>query len=119
MLVPAMIQFCLVAVPDVAERRYDDLRLIIYGASPISEQTLRRAIEVFGCDFLQGYGMTETTAAASYLMPADHRRALAGEPRPAAPAGRPLLGTELRIVDGSDRAASAAASARWRCAGRS
>jgi len=103
MLVPAMIQFCLVAVPDVAERRYDDLRLIIYGASPISEQTLRRAIEVFGCDFLQGYGMTETTAAASYLMPADHRRALAGEPRLLLSAGRPLLGTELRIVDESDR----------------
>ncbi|MGH7288767.1 MAG: long-chain-fatty-acid--CoA ligase [Myxococcota bacterium] len=103
MLVPAMIQFCLVAVPDVAERRYDDLRLIIYGASPISEPTLRRAIEVFGCDFLQGYGMTETTAAATYLMPADHRRALAGEPRLLLSAGRPLLGTELRIVDESDR----------------
>jgi long-subunit acyl-CoA synthetase (AMP-forming) len=37
---------------------------------------LRRAIEVFGCDFLQGYGMTETTAAATNLMPTDHRRAL-------------------------------------------
>jgi len=103
MLVPAMIQFCLVGVPDVAERRYDDLRLIIYGASPISEQTLRRAIEVFGCDFLQGYGMTETTAAATYLMPADHRRALAGEPGLLLSAGRPLLGTEIRIVDDEDR----------------
>jgi acyl-CoA synthetase (AMP-forming)/AMP-acid ligase II len=103
MLVPAMIQFCLVGVPDVAERRYDDLRLVIYGASPISEQTLRRAIEVFGCDFLQGYGMTETTAAATYLFPADHRRALAGEPHLLLSAGRPLLGTELRIVDEHDR----------------
>jgi acyl-CoA synthetase (AMP-forming)/AMP-acid ligase II len=97
-LVPAMIQFCLVAVPDVAERRYDALRLVIYGASPIAEQTLRRAIEVFGCDFLQGYGMTETTAVATYLMPADHRRALAGEPHLLLSAGRPILGTELRIV---------------------
>jgi len=103
MLVPAMIQFCLVAVPDVAERGYDDLRLIIYGASPISEQTLRRAIEVFGCDFLQGYGMTETTAAATYLFPADHRRALAGEPHLLLSAGRPLLGTDVRIVDEQDR----------------
>ena len=99
LLVPAMIQFCLVAVPDVAERRYDDLRLLIYGASPIAEQTLRQAIDVFACDFLQGYGMTETTAAATYLYPADHRRALAGETQLLLSAGRPLLGTEVRIVD--------------------
>jgi acyl-CoA synthetase (AMP-forming)/AMP-acid ligase II len=98
LLVPAMIQFCLVAVPDVASRRYDSLRLIVYGASPIAEQTLRRAIEVFGCDFVQGYGMTETTAAATYLLPADHRRALAGEPKLLLSAGRPLIGTDLRIV---------------------
>jgi acyl-CoA synthetase (AMP-forming)/AMP-acid ligase II len=104
LLVPAMIQFCLVAVPDVAQRRYDALRLIIYGASPIAEQTLLRAIDVFGCDFLQGYGMTETTAAASYLMPADHRRALAGEKRLLLSAGRPMLGTEIRIVGADDRA---------------
>jgi acyl-CoA synthetase (AMP-forming)/AMP-acid ligase II len=102
LLVPAMIQFCLVAVPDVAQRRYDALRLVIYGASPIAEQTLARAIEVFGCDFLQGYGMTETTAAATYLMPADHRRALAGEKRLLLSAGRPMLGTEIRIVGSND-----------------
>jgi len=103
LLVPAMIQFCLVAVPDVRERRYDDLRMIVYGASPIAEQTLRDALEVFQCDFLQGYGMTETTAAVTYLMPADHRRALAGEPHLLLAAGRALLGTEIRIVDDDDR----------------
>jgi fatty-acyl-CoA synthase len=102
MLVPAMIQFCLVGVPDVAARRFDDLRLIIYGSSPIAEQTLRQAIDVFGCEFLQGYGMTETTAAATYLFPADHQRALAGEPQLLLSAGRPLLGTEVRIVDEND-----------------
>jgi acyl-CoA synthetase (AMP-forming)/AMP-acid ligase II len=57
-LVPAMIQACLVMVPDVAERQYRNLRLISYGGSPIAEQTLRRAVEVFQCDFAQGYGMT-------------------------------------------------------------
>jgi fatty-acyl-CoA synthase len=103
LLVPAMIQFCLVAVPDVAQRSYDALRLVIYGASPIAEQTLVRAVEVFGCDFLQGYGMTETTAAATYLMPMDHRRALAGDKRLLLSAGRAMLGTEIRIVGADDR----------------
>jgi acyl-CoA synthetase (AMP-forming)/AMP-acid ligase II len=102
-LVPAMIQACLVAVPDVAERRYDDLRRIAYGASPIAEQTLRRAVEVFKCDFLQGYGMTETTAALTYLLPADHRRALEVHPELLLSAGRPLAGTELLVVDGNDK----------------
>jgi len=103
LLVPAMIQFCLVAVPDVRERRYDDLRMIVYGASPIAEQTLRDALAIFQCDFLQGYGMTETTAAVTYLMPADHRRALAGEPHLLLSAGRPLLGTDVRVVDEQDQ----------------
>ncbi len=101
-LVPAMIQGCLVAVPDVAQRRYDDLRLIIYGASPIAEQTLRRAMEVFKCDFAQGYGMTETTAVVSFLLPADHQRAVREKPELLLSAGRPVIGTEVRVVDEHD-----------------
>ncbi len=102
-LVPAMIQACLVFVPDVAERRYDDLRLIVYGASPIAAETLKRAMQVFGCDFTQAYGMTETTAVLTLLGPEDHRRALAERPKLLLSAGRPLPGTEIRIVDADDR----------------
>jgi len=36
-------------------------------------------------------------------MPADPRRALAGRPELLLSAGRPVVGTELRIVDGEDR----------------
>src|SRR5262249_10597650 len=102
-LVPAMIQACLTAAPDVAQRRYDTLHHIHYGASPIAEATLRRAIEVFQCDFSQGYGMTEMTAAITNLSAADHRRALAERPDLLLSAGRPTVGTEVRIVDADDR----------------
>ncbi len=102
-LVPAMIQACLLMVPDVAERSYDSLECITYGASPIAEQVLRRALEVFGCDFAQGYGMTETTAVLTYLEPEDHRRALAGQSGLLLSAGRPLPGTRIKIVDAEDR----------------
>ncbi len=98
LLVPAMIQFCL-AMPDVAKRRYDNLRIIGYGASPIAEPVLRRALDVFGCDFMQGYGMTETTAVVTNLLPDDHRRALQGQPHLLLSCGKPILGTEVRIVD--------------------
>jgi acyl-CoA synthetase (AMP-forming)/AMP-acid ligase II len=101
-LVPAMIQACLVMVPDVAERRYERLRLIAYGASPIAESTLRRAMAVFGCEFVQAYGMTETSAVLTYLLPADHRRALAERPGLLLSAGRPVVGVDLRIVDADD-----------------
>jgi len=89
-------------VPDVDQRRYDDLRLIHYGASPIAEHTLRRAIEVFQCDFTQGYGMTEMTAAITNLSAAAHRRALAEKPELLLSAGQPTAGTEIRIVDADD-----------------
>jgi len=101
-LVPAMIQACLVMVPDVAERRYDHLKLVGYGASPIAEKTLRRALEVFQCDFVQGYGMTELTSALTFLTAADHRRALRDKPGLLLSAGRPLVGSEVRIVDEHD-----------------
>jgi fatty-acyl-CoA synthase len=102
-LVPAMIQACLVFVPDAAERSYDDLRLIIYGASPIAAETLKRAMQVFRGDFGQGYGMTETTAQLTLLSPEDHRKAIAGRPELLLSAGRPIPGTELRIVDENDQ----------------
>jgi fatty-acyl-CoA synthase len=98
-LVPAMIQACLTAVPDAAGRAYPDLRLIHYGASPIAEQTLRRAMEVFKCQFSQGYGMTEMTAAITVLAWSDHQRALREAPGLLLSAGRPILGTEVRIAD--------------------
>jgi acyl-CoA synthetase (AMP-forming)/AMP-acid ligase II len=90
-------------VPDVARRAYPDLRFIVYGASPIAAETLRRAIEVFGCDFAQGYGMTETTAGATFLLPKEHERALAVKPELLLSCGRPLPGTEVRVVDADDR----------------
>ena len=102
-LVPAMIQACLVMVPDVAERRYESLRYVIYGASPISAETLQKAMEVFGCDFAQGFGMTETTAALTFLMPEEHRRALREKPELLLSAGRALPGTDLRVVDENDQ----------------
>jgi fatty-acyl-CoA synthase len=98
-----MIQALLVFVPDVAKRKYKDLRQITYGASPIAEETLRKAMDVFKCGFAQAYGMTETTAVLTYLFPDDHRRAVREEPGLLLSAGRPVVGTELRVVDDDDR----------------
>jgi acyl-CoA synthetase (AMP-forming)/AMP-acid ligase II len=102
-LVPAMLQACLVTAPDTRQLSYPDLRYIGYGGSPIAAETLRRAIDVFGCEFGQGYGMTEASAVLTGLTPEDHDRALAGDPGLLLSCGRPLAGTDLRIVDADDR----------------
>jgi acyl-CoA synthetase (AMP-forming)/AMP-acid ligase II len=102
-LVPAMLQMALTQVPDVAGRDYSRLHTIIYGASPIAEDTLRRALEVFRCRFYQGYGQTEATASLTMLTHADHERALAGKPDLLLSAGRPIAGTRIRIVDAQGR----------------
>jgi acyl-CoA synthetase (AMP-forming)/AMP-acid ligase II len=100
-LVPAMLQACL-DVPDATKRRYAHLRLIYYGASPVAEVTLRRAIATFRCGFVQSYGMTEAVQSLTFLTPADHERALAGNPGLLLSAGRTAAGTEIRIADADD-----------------
>jgi fatty-acyl-CoA synthase len=97
--VPAMIQALLVMVPDLAEREFPRLDTIAYGASPIAAETLRAAMAAFGCKFAQAYGMTELTAVATALYPEDHDRALTGEEHLLLSAGRPLLATDVKIVD--------------------
>jgi acyl-CoA synthetase (AMP-forming)/AMP-acid ligase II len=101
-LVPTMLQACLVAVEDVADRRYEGLRCIYYGASAIAETTLRHALEAFGCDFVQSYGMTEAAQALTFLSAADHRTALDTRPELLLSAGRPAVGTTIRVLDAGD-----------------
>ena len=100
-LVPAMIQAMLVHVPDLAERNYSNLEVIVYGASAIAADTLRRAMDIFQCDFFQGYGQTEASACLTMLTAQDHRRALESRPDLLLSAGRSVMGTTLRIVDGA------------------
>ena len=98
-MVPAMLQAILSVVPDLDKRDFTTLRRINYGASPISEGLLKKAMGVFGCDFQQSYGMTETSGAVSQLTVADHRKALAGRPELLTSCGRQNAATEMRVVD--------------------
>lgn len=97
-MVPAMIMAVL-ALPDIEKRDFSDLKQIYYGASPISEAVLKRAMEVFGCDFIQMYGMTETCGTVVNMSPADHRRAVGGEAELLRSCGRPSVGANIKIVD--------------------
>jgi acyl-CoA synthetase (AMP-forming)/AMP-acid ligase II len=97
-MVPAMIMAVL-GLPDIEQRDFSNLQQIYYGASPISESVLRRAMEVFGTDFVQMYGMTETTGTIVNLSAADHERALAGQPELLRSCGRPSVGAQVKVMD--------------------
>jgi long-chain acyl-CoA synthetase len=99
-LVPAVFQFMLM-VPGVDEADFSSLEVLVYGASPISEDVLARSVTTFGCRFWQAYGLTETTGAIVNLPPEDHDPNGPNRHRLRS-CGVPGPGVELRIVDTSN-----------------
>ena len=97
-LVPVMIQACAMTAAAGPPRRFESLRSMVYGASPISERTLRMAMDVFHCEFIQLYGLTKS-GLVTYLDHADHQRALRDNPALLLSAGRATRDVEIRIVD--------------------
>ncbi|HJQ23671.1 MAG TPA: long-chain-fatty-acid--CoA ligase [Blastocatellia bacterium] len=98
LLVPTMINFVL-QVPALSDYDLSSLRYVTYGASPIAPEVLRRAMQAFGCDFGQGYGLTEAAPLLTVLSAADHRRAIEGDEHLLASCGRAVPGVEVRVVD--------------------
>ncbi|WP_194955060.1 fatty acid--CoA ligase [Sphingopyxis solisilvae] len=93
-MVPAALQFLLMH-PRCATVDYSRLKYILYGAAPIPLELLRQCIQMFGAQFIQAYGMTETTGTISMLPPEDHDPA--GNKRMRS-AGKPLPGVEIKIL---------------------
>lgn len=92
LLVPAVIQMLLAAPQDADFSR---VRAIVYGASPITDDVLVKGLRRFGCEFLQVYGLTETTGSITQLD--DHNPV--HSPELLRSCGRPYPWVELRIVD--------------------
>ena len=96
-LVPTVVQAVL-EVPHVKEADLSSMQLLMYGAAPMGDVLLRRAIEILGCQFMQAYGMTETAGTVVVLPPEDH------EPQGSRAAllssvGRVLPWVDMRVVD--------------------
>ena len=96
-LAPAMI-LMLLQSPALQTARFDALRTIAYGASPIAFDVLARAQATFGCGFVQFYGMTESTGGGTYLPPSAH-----GRPDLALSCGVAWPETEVAILDATGR----------------
>jgi len=95
MMVPTAMQIA-VRHPRARSTDFSFVQYICYGAAPMPLALLRECIEVFGCGFVQMYGMTETAGAIVALPPEDHDTDNGAR---LASVGRPLPGVELRILD--------------------
>jgi long-chain acyl-CoA synthetase len=96
-IAPVVVQFML-EVPGVEDRDWSALEAVLYGGSPISETVLARAVRMFGCNFVQGYGLTESTGTIVYLPAGDHEPEGPNRHRLRA-CGIPTPGHEAKIVD--------------------
>jgi acyl-CoA synthetase (AMP-forming)/AMP-acid ligase II len=107
MVVPTMLGRIL----DSADRRGLDLpslRHLSYGGGRMPVTTIQRAMEALpGVDFVNAYGLTETSSTIAVLGPDDHRDAFVAADGPVrrrlGSVGRPLpsLEVEIRDPDGS------------------
>ncbi|MBN3560833.1 class I adenylate-forming enzyme family protein [Aliamphritea spongicola] len=97
-LVPTMINRIV-----TAENRHNydisTLKMIRYGAAPISPARLREAIEFFGPIMNQAYGGGEMCSSVTMLTETDHARAVGDKPALLQSCGRPLFDTEVKVVD--------------------
>ena len=107
MVVPTMLGRILDRI-DAGRRDLSSLRHLSYGGGRMPVETIERAVKVLpDVNFVNAYGLTETSSTVSVLTPADHREAIASDD-PAVRArlgsvGRPLPTVEVDIRDPDDR----------------
>jgi acyl-CoA synthetase (AMP-forming)/AMP-acid ligase II len=103
-LVPTMLNL-MVKHPSRGEFDYSSLRLLLSGGAPIAPSVVLAIAETFGCEYVQTYGMTETSPYLTLSLLKEHLRRL---PLPEqmvyrAKTGRPFIAVELKVADEAGR----------------
>jgi acyl-CoA synthetase (AMP-forming)/AMP-acid ligase II len=101
LLVPTMLAKITEHLDEAADADAPTLKSLAYGGAKMPIPVLERAIRLFpGVDFVNAYGLTETSSTIAVLGPDDHRAALQGDSVARArlgSAGRLLPGIEVEI----------------------
>jgi acyl-CoA synthetase (AMP-forming)/AMP-acid ligase II len=98
-LIPTMLNL-MVTSPEVRQYDLSSLRVILSGGAPIALDVVRKIIDTFGCDYVQTYGMTETSPYLTLSLLKDHLKLLPLEDqlRYKAKTGRPFVTVELKVM---------------------
>ncbi|MER7006762.1 class I adenylate-forming enzyme family protein [Dactylosporangium sp. NPDC000555] len=102
-LVPTMLARVLDTLHRTPDRPAPALRSLSYGGARMPRPTIELALRAFPhTDFVNAYGLTETSSTIAVLGPDDHRAAALGDPialERLDSVGRVLPGVEVRLVD--------------------
>jgi acyl-CoA synthetase (AMP-forming)/AMP-acid ligase II len=111
LVVPTMLARIVEHLEESGPSDVPTLRSLAYGGAVMPRPVLERAMKLFpSTDFVNAYGLTETSSTIAVLGPEDHRAALSGDPvaaRRLGSVGRLLPGIEaqVRAEDGTVRPA--------------
>jgi long-chain acyl-CoA synthetase len=89
--VPTMYSALLGVADQVAPEAARTLRVCVSGGAAMPVQVLTDFEKAFGCEVLEGYGLSESSPAAAFNHP--HR------PRKVGSIGTPIEGVQMRVVD--------------------
>jgi acyl-CoA synthetase (AMP-forming)/AMP-acid ligase II len=103
-LIPTMLNR-LVRHPSAETRDYSSLRRILSGGAPIAPEVVREIMRVMRCEYVQTYGMTETSPYLTFSLLKEHLKALPPEEqfRFRAKTGRPCIAVELEVIGDDGR----------------
>ncbi|MDB9822611.1 long-chain-fatty-acid--CoA ligase [Deltaproteobacteria bacterium] len=104
-MIPTMLNM-LINSPDIESWDFPALRAILSGGAPIAPEIVKKIIEIFKCEYIQTYGMTETSPYLTVSILKKKLCELSEEERfyYKAKTGRPFIGVLLKVVreDGTE-----------------
>ena len=98
-LIPTMLNL-MSKHPRVTDYDYSSLRVILSGGAPIAPEVVRKTMQTFGCDYIQTYGMTETSPYLTLSILKHHLLDLPHDEQFTfkAKTGRPFIGVDLKVM---------------------
>ncbi|HME42479.1 MAG TPA: long-chain-fatty-acid--CoA ligase [Syntrophorhabdales bacterium] len=99
-LIPTMLNL-MVNHPDVDSYDYRSLRVLLSGGAPIAPEIVRKIVETFKCEYVQTYGMTETSPYLTLSLLKGHLKNLSDHEQLSfkAKTGREFIAVDLRVVN--------------------
>lgn len=99
-LIPTMINL-MINHPEIDQFDYRSLRVLLSGGAPIAPEVVRKIIKTFKCDYIQTYGMTETSPYLTLSILKGHLKGLSkvDQLQFKSKTGREFIGIELKVVN--------------------
>ncbi len=99
-LIPTMLNL-MVNYPEVGNYDYSSLRVLLSGGAPIAPEVVRKIVETFKCDYIQTYGMTETSPYLTLSLLKGHLKRLPDKEQLKfkSKTGREFIAVDLKVVN--------------------